>query len=142
MQASRRGNVAHSGLAACAGLLLCTLGGCGDDLYVMGELYEIEGEMRKHALSSCTPFDERGPVPHGRGGPGGSRDLVVEQRMAGDSFLVVVTSDDDEIARRKYGATQLESGERDEFRITTRAGRVYELVYWGGRQCDASPESE
>jgi hypothetical protein len=136
--------MAHPGIAACAGLLLCTLGvGCGADLYVMGELYEIEGETRKHAVSSCTPLEKRGPEASGRSGPGGSRDLVVNHSMAGDSFLVVVTSDDRELARRKYGEKRLESGERDEFSVTTRAGRTYELAYWGGHKCDSSSlESE
>lgn len=135
--------MAHPGIAACAGLLLCTLGvGCGNDLFVMGELYEIVGETRKFALSSCTPFDERGPVPVSESGMGGSRDIVVAQRMAGDSFLVVVTSDEAELTRRKYGEKQLESGERDEFTVTTHAGRTYELAYWGGRKCDAEPPAE
>lgn len=135
--------MAHPGIAACAGLLLCTLGvGCGNDLFVMGELHELVGETRKLAVSSCTPIDERGPVPVSRSGPGGSGDLVVTQRIAGDSFLVVVTSDDDELARRKYGEEQIESGDRDEFTVTTHAGRTYELAYWGGHKCTPPPESE
>jgi len=142
MRASAGRNQAHLGIAVCAGLLLCTLSvGCGDELYAMSELYEIDGGTRQHALSSCTPLGERGSTPSAQGGPAGSRDLVVKHDIVGDSLLVVVTSDDDELARRKYGEKQLASGERDEFTVTTHAGRTYELTYWGGRECEP-PESE
>lgn len=132
----------HRGKSAWTGLLPCTLGiGCGKELYVMGEAYEVDGETRKHALSSCTPIGDQTPTPAGRGGSA-DRDLIIKQRVYDDSFQVVVSSDYEELARRKYGEKQLESGGRDEFTITTHAGRTYELAYWGGRECESSSSGE
>jgi hypothetical protein len=50
----------------------------------------------------------------------------------GDTFLVRVFSDQDLLIARRYSETMLASGTVDEFSVTTHAGAVYTLRYWGG----------
>jgi hypothetical protein len=50
----------------------------------------------------------------------------------GDTYLVRVFSDKDLLTSRRYDEAMLASGHVYEFSVTTHAGAVYTLRYWGG----------
>jgi hypothetical protein len=129
-------------------MLLCALAvsgacaGCADDLYVMSEHYEVldDGEL-KLAGGGCMLALEGGVRGGGSGGSEQSditRDFLVAEHMRADTFVVIIKSKSDELARRSYDGKFLATGERDEFSVTTLAGKHYELAYWGGHECDTS----
>jgi hypothetical protein len=141
--------MARTGMLTCAGALLIALcAGCdSDDIYVMFERFEIVGDERKPSGGGCMIAISDGPLGGGSvGAEGGSfdGDLMVSESGGGDSFVVVVKSQGEELERREYGKEELLSGERDTFTVTTLEGRVYEFSYWGGDECDTShlPEDE
>ncbi len=119
--------------------------GCGDDpVYVMSEIYELEGDERIFSGGGCAiGIVDDGSVGGQLGGDDND-DFVVTERGGSERFTVVVTSGDSEIEVREYTKAQLLSGEEDRFVVETLAGRRYELAYWGGRDCDTShlPEEE
>ena len=117
--------------------------GC-DSTYVMTEQYELlEDGGRKPAGAGCVLAFEggRGGGGGSSGGFSGSNDLIVTERAGNDAFSVVVTSEGDELARRKYSEDWALSRKRDEFMVTTQAGRTFTFAYWGGPECD-KPEQE
>lgn len=131
------------------GLGLALGAGCeGDDIYVMSEIYELDGSERIFSGGGCAMGiqDER----FGGSGESGSSlaaaddDFVVIETARDGRYTVVVSSGDEELARREYGKSELLSGDEDRFQVETLAGRRYELAYWGGRDCDTShvPDDE
>jgi hypothetical protein len=125
--------LAFTGLAA----------GCaGDDLYAMFERFEIkDGGVREPAGGGCVLVVEggrRGTAGIGGGTVDPRADFRISEQTRGDTLVVVVHSGSMELARRSYGEKFLSSGERDEFSVTTQAGRQFDLAYWGGPECDTS----
>jgi hypothetical protein len=134
--------MAHGRRLICAWAMLGMFSvGCADNnVYVMFERYEIDGDERTYAGGGCMIA-----ISHGLGGGtvssgGGSvdGDLAVSEHGGGDAFVVVVSSQGEELERREYDEKTLLTGERDQFTVTTQAGRQYELTYWGGHECDTS----
>lgn len=123
--------------------LYAALSGCGsNDVYVMFERFELKDDERVPAGAGCEIA-----IPHGLGSPKVSSqsgtaspagDFAVSEQQDGDAFLVVVSSNSEEIERRRYSEKRLLSGKHDTFMVTTHAGHTYELSYWGGHDCDTS----
>jgi hypothetical protein len=65
-----------------------------------------------------------------------SDDYVLEERYDGQTVDVIVSSGGDVVAERRYDAAFLETGDVDVIEVTTKAGKQYELKYWGGPACD------
>jgi hypothetical protein len=55
----------------------------------------------------------------------------------GDSYVVRVFTDSDLLVERRYSEAVLASGKVDEFSVTTHAGAVHTLRFWGGHVCTA-----
>lgn len=114
----------------------------GEELYVMGEYYEHDAEYGGGPFGGCTMAvyedDEVGESKLAGGLPGLENDFVLEDYTEGDGLLVTVSSQDEILETRDYDIGFVRSGEVDRFQITTHAGRVFDLAYWGGSRCDTS----
>ena len=126
-------------------VLACCLAsaGCSDGVYVMFERYEVKDDERVPAGAGCMLVIDRGlgggrSQSSGGGTADPAGDFGITERTRDDAFLVVVSSGGTELERRAYGEKFLSSGKRDEFSVTTQAGRHFELAYWGGDECDTS----
>ena len=64
--------------------------------------------------------------------------LNVAEGAVGEAFVVHVFSDHDLLTSRSYDESMLESGQVDQFSVTTHSGAVYTLRYWGGA-CGTEP---
>jgi hypothetical protein len=60
-------------------------------------------------------------------------DFNYSEGADGDTYQVSVFSDQDLLAQRQYTESMLASGTVDTFSVTTHAGAVYTLSFWGGR---------
>ena len=123
--------------------VLCSAGVACDSVYVMTERYELVDDKRLPAGAGCMLAFERG---RSRGASGGELsnggDLVVTEQSHSDKFEVVVRSQGEELARRNFSEHWLESHKRDEFEVTTHAGRTFSFAYWGGDECDPPEQGE
>src|SRR5436190_21870693 len=63
---------------------------------------------------------------------GGNGDVAFQEGPEGDAFVVRVFSDQALLASRSYSVCMLNSGQLDEFTVTTHSGAVYVFRYWGG----------
>lgn len=126
-------------------LLVVFAAGCGDhgeELYVMDQRYEHDAEYGGGPFTGCTlaVYDDGG-VGEGTlaGGPPGLQgDFVIEDFTEGKGLEVTVRSGEEILATRNYDVAFVRSGEVDTFQVTTHAGRVFDLAYWGGPRCDTS----
>jgi hypothetical protein len=59
-------------------------------------------------------------------------DFNVTEGPDGDAFMVRVFTDADQLAEHRFDEAQLSSGNVYELSVTTHAGAVYTLKYWGG----------
>jgi hypothetical protein len=119
------------------------LASCSGNPYVVNEQqYLRDGQTLVAAGSGCSDVtlpgsggaDDRGP----RVG-----DFNFAEGADGDAYLVRVFSDQALLVTRRYDEATLASGKVDEFSVTTHAGAVYTLRYWGGpctAMADASAE--
>ena len=121
--------------------LSTTLGACGDGgTYIMTERYELVDDERVYAGGGCAlAFARDGSLSGGGGSSDG--DFSHSQTRVGSAYVIVISSQGQELARREYSQKELLTGERDEFSVTTLGGRTYELSYWGGTECEA-PDGE
>jgi hypothetical protein len=138
-------------LACVSALLLAALCvGCADNVYVMSQTVEItDGERVPAGGVGCILVMSHGLGDDGASissqsgliatGPGGEKsDFSISERSQDDAFLIVVSSEEEELARRTYTEKQLLSGKHDQFTVTTHGGRTFELTYWGGDTCEAT----
>ena len=63
-------------------------------------------------------------------------DISLTEGPEGDVFVVRIFSGSTLVASRSYSAVWLDSGQMDEFDVTTRSGAIYLLRYWGGACAD------
>ena len=119
---------------------LCAVGaGCGDHgvwyTALHGEI--VNGEAKGDSGICGIAFGGRfGEENISGSGGSGDRDFYYTHTREGDSLVVVIKSQAKELARREYSEEQLRSGERDQFTVTTLMGRMYQLTYWGGSECE------
>jgi hypothetical protein len=70
------------------------------------------------------------------------RDLQIERDTTDDALIVDVSSQGRLLEHREYSERRLRSGKRDQFTITTNAGRTYQLAYWGSDECELPPRQK
>jgi hypothetical protein len=68
-------------------------------------------------------------------------DFNVSEGPDGATYVVRVFSDQDLLRTRRYDGATLASGRIDEFSVTTHAGAVYTLRYWGGGSCSSGVDA-
>ncbi|HWO08626.1 MAG TPA: hypothetical protein VNN80_04080 [Polyangiaceae bacterium] len=141
----------RSALSRAAGLSVA-LGGCGFSDVVVDDPPAPTSEppafvmSRMHALGmggSTNP----GYACHAIGaGPSGSmiygdatNDVWVRELEDGGGLSVEVGSLELVLERRHYGRDFSQSRGVDQFVITTSSGARYQLVYWGGTECERCP---
>jgi hypothetical protein len=116
------------------------LGCANDDVYIKSEHVELRGSERIAAGGGCALAVDGRPFGGSSGGSSGSGtgggDLDITEQSGDDGYLVVVSSQGDELVRRMYPASFLRSGSIDRFEITTHGGRRFELAYRGATDCD------
>ena len=114
----------------------------GERLYVMTERYEVNPEYDVGPLTGCTMAvyegNEVGASTFAGGPPGRQDDFVIEDYTEGAGLLVTVRSQDMVLETRDYDVEFARSGDVDGFRVTTLAGHVFELAFWGGPTCETS----
>ncbi len=94
-------------------------------------IYLHEGDALASRGDGCTSVTLPGAGGALNAGPH-TGDFEVAEGPDGDTYLVRVFSNQDLLASRRYDEAMLTSGTVDEFSVTTHAGEVYTLRYWGG----------
>jgi len=70
------------------------------------------------------------------GKPGFEGDFIMEDFTEGRGLQVTISSQDQILETRDYDVAFVRSGKVDSFQVTTLAGRIIDLAYWGGPTCD------
>jgi hypothetical protein len=108
---------------------------CGSDHVVVNERMLLQqGSALVPEGGGCMWTTLPAAVGGALGAGGG--DISVAEGAEGDAYVVHVFSDDALLASRSYSAPMLESGQLDEFTVTTHAGSVFVFRYWGGSCAD------
>ena len=114
----------------------------GETRYVMHQYYEYDSADGFGPYTGCTqavyPGEEEGSSTLAGGLPGLEGDFVLKDHTVGEGLEVTVLSQDEVLATRDYDVAFVRSGSVDSFEVTTHAGRVFGLAYWGGPRCDTS----
>jgi hypothetical protein len=112
----------------------------------MFERYELVDDKRIPAGSGCMIVIDHsfgsGSTSNASGLAGPESDLVVNEHRIGNAFVVEVSSGGELLAQRSYSEKTLLSGKRDQFTVTTHAGREFEFTYWGGDACEPPEHAE
>jgi hypothetical protein len=108
----------------------------GTEVSISSETYLHKGDTLKYAGGGCEhlklpSWSEAGPAPR-------LGDLNMREGPDGDGFLVTVFSDEELLATRRYDERMLQSGNVDEFKVTTHAGAIYTFRSRGGA-CSLPP---
>lgn len=80
-------------------------------------------------------FGSSGSASSSTGVPWDSLDFELSMQTEGKGLEVTVSSQGEPLAERSYDFVFLRSGEVDEFKVTTLNERVYQLVFWGAKEC-------
>jgi len=122
---------------AALGVTFVALASCSSgEKYVFNEAeYLHQGQTLVPAGSGCSDVT----LPSSSNGPEGAHvgDFNFSEGAEGDSYVVRVYSDADLLTERRYPEAMIAAGDVDEFSVTTHAGAVYTLRFWGGRDCTA-----
>jgi hypothetical protein len=122
----------ESFIAAAAALGLSLLSCSPGNQFTVNEaIYLHEGDTLAPRGGGCTSVTLPGLGGAINAGPQVG-DFEVAEGPDGDAYLVRVFSNHDLLALRRYDEGMLTSGRVDEFSVTTHAGAVYTLRYWGG----------
>lgn len=132
-------------LFVCAWMITIACGACASpveqDLYLMEMRRELVGDTWSES-GGCilTNFESGGGTWSSRSQEAGSDDYVVDMNGGGGSPVVNVSlsSAGEILEERDYDFAFLASGEVDRIDVVTAAGRVHQLVIWGGSACDYS----
>ena len=111
--------------------LLCASCASGDRFTVNEAIFLHVGSGLESRGEGCSQVSLPGSGGASDAGPHAG-DFNFTEGPDGDAFLVRVYSDQDLLTSRRYDEAMLASGRVDEFSVTTHAGAVYTLRYWGG----------
>jgi len=130
-------------IALSTSLACALLTGCAD-IYIVSETVELREDMRVPLGGGCSQVLHGGLFASGgnavsSGSAGRDNDLKVDEGERGDSYVVVVSSEDEVLEHRSYDRSFLLSHKVDTFQVTTARGRRFEFSYRGSRECDFSP---
>ena len=111
----------------------------GEQVVINERMFLREGETLVPKCGGCMWMN----LPSS-GGPSSSSangDISVQEGAEGHAFVVRVFSGQELLQSRSYSAAWLRSGQVDEFDVTTQAGALYILRYWGGTCTDLDASS-
>ena len=123
--------------------LLGALAGCGGDLYLIFQHFELRGEQRIVQGAGCVSVLQRNSLLGASSSSGlgsGEGDLMVEEGEQDDRYVVVVRSFGEELAHRSYDRAFLRSRKLDRFEVTTKLGKRFEFFYQGSSRCVQPPD--
>lgn len=138
-------------LFVCAWMIAIACGACASpveqDLYLMEMRRELIGDTwQEGGGCTLTNFGDGSGTWSSGSQTAGDDDYVLEMHGGGGSPVVhvSVSSAGEVLEERDYDTEFLASGEVDRIDTVTAAGRVHQLLLWGGPECDYSkvPDSE
>ena len=128
---------AMAATTALTSILCCSDG--GERVTVNERMFLRVGDALMPEGAGC--FQTKIPSSGQASSGGGNGDVALQEGAEGDAFVVRVFSNQALLAARSYSVAMLNSGQVDEFTVTTQSGAVYVFRYWGGACADLSSPS-